>query len=115
MSIHEIRAKLNEWRNEQVYPDSKRIREFNSPIVPGEYYFILEQSTIINLGGHRKQVSSRRTFHTQTLSPEPLSQNPTSDIYILERLLPAFDNDFLQNVENEISKILQEINPDGFF
>jgi hypothetical protein len=115
MPIQEIRDKLKEWKSEQIYPDSKSFRELNSPIVPGEFYFILDQRTTINLGGHKKQVLIRRTFHTQTLSPEPLSQNPSSDLYILERLLPAFDNEFLQSVENEITSILQEINPDGFF
>lgn len=115
MPIQEIRDRLIKWKSEEIYPNSKKYRELNSPIVTGEYYFILEQRTAVNLGGHRKEVSLNRTFHTQTLSPEPVSQNPDSDMYVLERLLHAFDDEFLQLVENKITEILQEINPDGFF
>mgnify|MGYP007082189746 CR=1 FL=1 len=70
MPIKEIRDRLIMWKKDEIYPNSKSYREHNSPVVSGECYFVLEQNTIINLGGHRREVSSRRTFHTQTLSPE---------------------------------------------
>jgi hypothetical protein len=115
MNIQEIRNILINWKEDEFYNKSKSFREYPSPIVDGEYYFVLQRIQKLNFPGKSKTVEAERTFHTQTLASVPLSDNPNADIYRLNKLLQAFDNEYDQKFEEEISIIIKEMNPEGFF
>lgn len=115
MIAEQIRNSLETWKKDEIYLNSKNFKEHSSPIVPDELYFTLTQSHKITLLGNSKTVTLSQKFHTTTLSVDPISANPKADLYRLERILTSFDEDFIKQVEIEVSKMLQEINPDGFF
>lgn len=115
MNIQEIRDILIKWKEDEFDNNSKSFKEYPSPIVDGEYYFVLQRIQELNFPGKSKTVEAKRTFHTQTFAPTPLSDNPNGDRYRLNKLLQAFDNEYDQKFEEEISIIIKEINPEGFF
>lgn len=84
-------------------------------MVTGEYYYIISWRLSLTLFGIAEPIVQVKKFHTQTLAPDPLSDNPSADIHRLDKLLPAFDYEFLQKVDDAYSKRLEELNPDGFF
>ena len=86
-----------------------------SPVSKGEYFYKLEQVVKLNFPGVTKTVQLKKTFHTLTLAPEPITDNPVGDLHRLNQLLPVFDNEFYQLVEGQINQIIDEINPQGFF
>ena len=114
MGIHEIRKRLEQWHVEDFYKNSKSFKEYKSNIVPGEYYYILTWRLNLTLFGISEPIIQVKKFHTQTLSPEPLSDNPNADLQRLNGLLPTFDTEFLQKVDEVYGKHIDDINPPGF-
>jgi hypothetical protein len=115
MALQDLLDRLELWKTDEFYSGSKSYQYIESPIVPGEYYFKLRQKVKISMISPPIVLSSEKTFHTQTLSPEPMSDNIDGDIYRLNGLLPAFDEQFSASVEKEISIAIEKLNPQGFF
>jgi hypothetical protein len=115
MALQEIRDKFGRWKADDIYRHSKSFREYQSNMVAGEYYYVLSWRLSLNFFGIAEPIVQTKTFHTQTLAPEPLSDNPDGDLHRLNQLLPMYDNEFLQKVEDAYTRRIQELNPDGFF
>lgn len=115
MNIQEIRDRLDTWKANDFYSHSKSYRERQSNMVPGEFFYILSWRLNLSLYNIADPIVQTKHFHTQTLSPNPLSENPIVDLYRLNSLLPAFDNEFMQKVDDAYTKRLEELNPPGFF
>lgn len=115
MVLQEIRNRLEQWRGEDIYNNSKSYKEFASRMVPGEYYYVISWRLSLMLFGIAEPIIQEKKFHTQTLAPEPISDNPNADLHRLNTLLPAFDNEFLQKVDEAYTRRLEELNPEGFF
>lgn len=115
MKLQEIRQILLDWSNNQFYPNSASYKEFPSPVASGETYFHLTYKCKVSFPGISKDVVMVRSYHTRALSPISESDNPDVDKHMLKRLLPQYDTEFLALVEERITEIVKEINPDGFF
>jgi hypothetical protein len=115
MTIKEIREKLEQWKADDIYKSSKSYKEYKSNMVAGEFFYVLSWRLSLNFIGIPEPIVQNKKFHTQTLAIEPLSDNPDADLHRLNRLLPAFDDEFLQKVDAAYGMRIEELNPPGFF
>lgn len=115
MTLQHVQNKLRQWKTDEIYLNSKSYKEHKSNMFHGEYIFVLTWRLDLRLWGISETILQTKLFQTQTLSKEPLSKNPDGDIYRLNQLLPKYDNDFIQTVEDAITKHLEDLNPNGFF
>ena len=116
--------KLNEvivnWQSKRVYPNEKKeVIAFENIPVQGEFTLYFENSMrSLYCNGKLMYINlvSKKPFITQTLSDEPLSENPMSDKIALEKILEEFDEKFYKMAEDELINCFEELtSPYPFF
>lgn len=111
-AIKNIQDAINNWKNERRFTyENKQVHPYKSPIVDGEYVlrFTNSMNSFICQGKPIEISKASRPFHTATLSDSPLSENPNSDKYQLEKFLEEFDNEFYKEVENKLNDCIDEL------
>jgi hypothetical protein len=107
---------LNTWAAKDLsFNTSVEYRPHPSKIVPGEYIISVKRETKLAIPGKTQNVKLTKFFHTIIASSTDLSINAHADEYRLKRFLDHFDNDFISNVIDAESRLIEEINPPGFF
>lgn len=105
-SIQQMQAAIKEWQKERKFTwESKKVYANRNPAMPGE--FILHVSNSVDSFIKDDQLINTfllsSHFLTNTLSFEPLSDNPKGDGYRLKEFLKKFDEEFYKSVEEKIS------------
>jgi hypothetical protein len=112
IAIEAIREAINKWKSERRFTfENKQVHNYKSPIKDGEYILRFSNS-VESFFCDKKQIKislSSRPFHTDTLSDNPLSDNPKGDKYRLEMLLSDFDNDFYSEVEIKLNDCIDNL------
>ena len=103
---------ITKWKSERRFTfENKQVHPYKSPITDGE--FILRFSNLLNSFFCDKQkieISlTSRSFHTSTLSDNPLSENPNGDKHRLEKFLEEFDNEFYTQVEQKLNDCIDTL------
>lgn len=102
-----IKQTLDNWRAQKHFTyQQKEIAVGKSPIVEGEV--ILRFTNTLHgflCKGQEIPISlTSKAFHTTTLSPSPLSQNPSADKYRLEKILKEFDEQFDTLIDEKLTE-----------
>ncbi len=105
-SIVEIQAVIKDWQAERKFTwESKKVYANRNPSMSGEFILHVSNSvdSFIKDGQLINTFQLSPYFLTNTLSFEPLSDNPKGDSYRLKEFLKKFDEDFYKSIEEKTS------------
>lgn len=111
-AIQLLREVITNWRNGKQFTfENKQVDNYKSPYK--DYELVLSFSNSVDTFFCNKQLIPTklisRPFHTNTISHNPISENPNGDKHRLEKFLQDFDEEFYKEVENKLANCLETL------
>lgn len=108
-------ALLEEWKVKDLsFHNSAKYKSVPNPSLSGGFFVIVQRESKLNYSGIPK-VSLKQSFATNVTDETDSTINPCTDESRLINFLSHFDSAFVKKVKDTESRIIEEMNPPGFF
>ena len=112
----ELQNLLESWKDARSqYVERRRVEVAPNQLMSGEYKIklIMEGRIVISAPG--RNVEKAEIIYTFAQGSDDENIDPAGDIYRVKRLMNKLENNFFEELDNEVTNQLREINTDGFF